>query len=76
MNLNDLYEMRDRRNAYQRDHDNSVSGMGRGRDHRGYVKSWHTSATTYKLPSMADHGKWLPAKARQTVQKRAAILKV
>jgi hypothetical protein len=35
MNLNDLYEMRDRRDAYQRDHDNSVSGMGRGRDHRG-----------------------------------------
>ena len=35
MNLLDLYEMRDRRDAYQRDYDSSVSGMGRGADHRG-----------------------------------------
>jgi len=35
MNLNDLYEMRDRRDAYQRDYDSSVSGMDRGADHRG-----------------------------------------
>lgn len=27
MNLNDLYEMRDRRDAYQRDYDHSVAGM-------------------------------------------------
>lgn len=35
MNLIDLYEMRDPRDAYQRDYDHSVSGMGRGSDHRG-----------------------------------------
>jgi hypothetical protein len=35
MNLHDLYEMRDRRDAYQRDHDNSVSGMGK-RDSYAY----------------------------------------
>jgi hypothetical protein len=35
MNLHDLYEMRDRRDAYQRDYDSSTSGMGRGSDHRG-----------------------------------------
>jgi hypothetical protein len=29
MNLLDLYEMRDRRDAYQRDYDHSVSGMGK-----------------------------------------------
>jgi hypothetical protein len=29
MNLNDLYEMRDRRDAYQRDVDNSTSGFGK-----------------------------------------------
>jgi hypothetical protein len=35
MNLIDLYEMRDPRDAYQRDYDSSTSGMGRGADHRG-----------------------------------------
>lgn len=30
-----LAEMRDRRDAYERDYDSSVSGMGRAADHRG-----------------------------------------
>jgi hypothetical protein len=35
MKIRELLEMRDRRDAYQRDYDSSVSGFGRPHDHRG-----------------------------------------
>lgn len=35
MKILELLEMRDRRDAYERDYDSSVSGMGRPHDHRG-----------------------------------------
>lgn len=34
MKISELLEMRDRRDAYQRDYDSSVSGMDRGNNHR------------------------------------------
>ena len=35
MKIREIIEMRDRRDAYERDYDSSISGMGRPHDHRG-----------------------------------------
>lgn len=48
MNLHDLYEMRDRRDAYQRDYDHSVSGMGR-RDSYAYSQDGGGNDESHEL---------------------------
>ena len=48
MNLIDLYEMRDRRDAYQRDYDNSVSGMGK-RDSYAYSQDGGANDESHDL---------------------------
>jgi hypothetical protein len=48
MNLIDLYEMRDRRDAYQRDYDHSVGGMGR-RDSYAYSQDGGANDESHDL---------------------------
>lgn len=44
-----LSEMRDRRDAYQRDYDSSVSGFGRGHDHRGLEQELAHETNNYAV---------------------------
>ena len=49
--MSELLEMRDKRDAYQRDYDSSQTGFGRGHDHRGLEQELAHETNNYAVSS-------------------------